>query len=378
MLTYRLTEFNKEAALPFLQSLFCFKGYDSSKRFLIIQTFTYLLSFVLTLAIDNTLAQLFILATGTLILTLSTKRRLHDANLTNYRFYLPVLAFSIIFLLHIVTASKTFWLIQLFVYLMNFSLFQKKPETLRQYILGYNGPVDMEIYENNVDKTVRKNRIEPTLFSNISVDNTTSALFNDSSEKIAESPKIIEAPKELNNSILFIQKNNKLISVVLSFLFIVTICFVYFSLDFSHNVQLQNEGELATQQSQTKSQQPTRMYKVDFNDNFSIQLTSDKALVLSWPGNNNEISTVWSLTSAKGDKTCQEIAFNNKQKYRPLTVTYENDNKFYATFSPLDTSDLIQNLAFKNKFVLCNFDFSLKGSQAVLGKSLIYREYLKY
>jgi hypothetical protein len=50
----------------------------------------------------------------------------------------------------------------------------------------------------------------------------------------------------------------------------------------------------------------------------------------------------------------------------------------FADFSPLDTQQLIQLIAFKRSFNLCDYDFSLKGSQAALGKHHAYAPYVEY
>lgn len=95
-------------------------------------------------------------------------------------------------------------------------------------------------------------------------------------------------------------------------------------------------------------------------------MLENNALIIHWQVNTNRDGEIWSQISAKGDERCQQIYFNKKTQFRPLWVEVEDSIDFYAYFSPLDTKDLIQSLANRSKFSLCNFDFSLKGSQAQL------------
>ena len=102
-----------------------------------------------------------------------------------------------------------------------------------------------------------------------------------------------------------------------------------------------------------------------------------KALVVHWQADVVDNNEFWTLGTAIGDKSCKAIEFNNELPIRTLKVSTEN-NGFYAYFSPLDTKALIKNIAFKNNFALCGYKFSLKGSQAALGKSAFYSPLVEY
>ena len=69
------------------------------------------------------------------------------------------------------------------------------------------------------------------------------------------------------------------------------------------------------------------------------------------------------------------IEFNNGDKVRTITVVAEDAGSYYANFSPLDTQKVITSLAKRNKFSLCGYNFSLKGSQRTLNSQQVYSDY---
>ena len=83
------------------------------------------------------------------------------------------------------------------------------------------------------------------------------------------------------------------------------------------------------------------------------------------------------MLSGSGDKSCQTISFNKGEAIRPIGVLVDNGSDYFASFSPLDSKELIQALAFRGNFSLCGYNFSLKGSQAVLGKNSQYAPFLE-
>jgi hypothetical protein len=118
-------------------------------------------------------------------------------------------------------------------------------------------------------------------------------------------------------------------------------------------------------------------------DAFSLYLSPYKGLIISWQADEVNNGTLWSQVDVQGDKSCNNIAFSprksNKQNtFRTLNVTVEETTNYYASFSPLDTKELIQSLAFRGKFSLCGYSFSLKGSQSALGKNKHYAEWVDY
>ncbi|MCG9697817.1 hypothetical protein [Shewanella sp. Isolate11] len=110
-------------------------------------------------------------------------------------------------------------------------------------------------------------------------------------------------------------------------------------------------------------------------DGFSVLLDGD-ALLLKWLGERGDPGLIWSLKTAKGDSSCQNVTFNNGTQYRPVEVNLMKDTSTVARFSPLDTKAIIQDIAMRGNLTMCGYQFSLKGSQAALAKEVAFRPYL--
>ncbi|QDF65370.1 hypothetical protein FJQ87_00565 [Shewanella sp. SNU WT4] len=106
--------------------------------------------------------------------------------------------------------------------------------------------------------------------------------------------------------------------------------------------------------------------RVALPDGFYLQFEQGQ-LLLQWFGNNKQMGELWSLTTAKGDKRCSELVFNNGNSYRPLQVTIEANSMTQARFSPLDSDKIIEDVAYRGQLNLCGYQFALKGTQAALG-----------
>lgn len=119
-------------------------------------------------------------------------------------------------------------------------------------------------------------------------------------------------------------------------------------------------------------------HHITLPDNFSLMVSPYNGLIISWQADNAENKALWNIADVQGDDSCQSIIFNKGEAIRSLTVTVENSNLYSAHFSPLDTKALVKNIAFKGSFSLCGYDFSLKGSQAVLGKTEFYANLIEY
>ena len=111
-------------------------------------------------------------------------------------------------------------------------------------------------------------------------------------------------------------------------------------------------------------------------DNFTLYLSQHQGLIINWQADEVANGEFWSQQSIQGDKSCTAITFNKGDDVRTLLVAVEDTNEYFAHFSPLDTKTLIKALAFRGNFTLCGYKFSLKGSQAVLGKNNSYGQYL--
>ena len=110
-------------------------------------------------------------------------------------------------------------------------------------------------------------------------------------------------------------------------------------------------------------------------DGFNVLLEGD-VLLLSWLGERGEPGLIWSLATAKGDESCQNLTFNNDAQYRPIEVRLTATTATVARFSPLDTRAILNDIAMRGSLKLCGYQFSLKGSQAALAKEPAFRPYL--
>jgi hypothetical protein len=117
--------------------------------------------------------------------------------------------------------------------------------------------------------------------------------------------------------------------------------------------------------------------KVTFPDGFELVLYGD-ILAFRWLGDDGEAHDLWRLDTAKGDKRCTELVFNNGSKYRPLQVSLLSDSATEAKFSPLDTQAIINDIALRGSVKICGFNFSLNGSQSALGQNSRFSDFLTY
>lgn len=117
-------------------------------------------------------------------------------------------------------------------------------------------------------------------------------------------------------------------------------------------------------------------HRVDFDDNFSLFASQFTGLILHWKADQSVTQTLWDIEHAEGDQNCGLLDFNKGDDYRTTKVYVENGQDYYANFSPLDTRMIVKDIARRGSFKLCGYKFSLKGSQATLGKHYFYSDYL--
>jgi hypothetical protein len=115
-------------------------------------------------------------------------------------------------------------------------------------------------------------------------------------------------------------------------------------------------------------------HQATFTDGFSLFTSEFSGLTIHWQGENTQQLQLWHMQKAQGEQSCQAIIFNNGDTFRTIEVNIENQSKYYANFSPLDSEDILSSIAKRGSFLLCGYKFSLKGSQAVLGKHPYYSE----
>jgi len=146
--------------VPLLKSLFCYLGSDNRVRFAIICFSCHLFFIIFTSLFSfSTLASLCILALSSVVLSLTTKRRLTDAHLGKNWLIFPNAFFVVIsFITMMISESIAYWLMLLPLVIYSLLLTYRR-KTNHNYILGYNGPVDLGCYQQS---TSLNKRIEPT------------------------------------------------------------------------------------------------------------------------------------------------------------------------------------------------------------------------
>lgn len=249
--------------------------------------------------------------------------------------------------------------------------------------MGYVGPVDLSTTKS--DHTLRSTRIEPTLASetsdpsgNVSIghEQYTQTSYNSPQEEaeLHTATKDIKSQEDLGEQIRHVLVQNR--NAVIVFL---SICFVVLLGVFvSVMVKAPEPEELQLTEQVPVKQALVREHLLAMPDDFTLQLTEFKGLVISWQTQNASESVLWDQKTTNGDIGCSIIEFNNGDKVRTIDVVVEQDAFHFAQFSPLDTKNIISSLAKRGSFKLCDYKFSLKGSQAALGKHPVYAEYLSY
>jgi hypothetical protein len=313
-------------------------------------------------------------------LTYTTKRRSNEINIEKYWLVAPNLAFFITGLLILIVESNyIYWLAllpnALFLLILSQKEINKKP-----YILGYYGPIDFTIYQKS---NQRSQRVEPTFSTPSSVQAINSAQVNvGANQHLRQIPRSSSNSQKTNNNLDFLELitnqfiANKRIAIIISaivalMLFIITLNNSFFS------PSQENAPEILEQAS-IVNEQTSHNNIIALPDDFSLMTTSYDGIVISWSADNTDKNTLWNIKKAQGDKSCQAITFNNKDKFRTLLVSVENTSTYFAEFSPLDTNKILKDMAFRSSFSLCGYKFSLKGSQAILGKKVYYSEKIDY
>lgn len=378
--------------MPFLQAVFCLKGFDDRNRFFATSIFT-ILGFIFCSAIlSNYLVVSFvILFILTLVLTCSAKRRLHDAKLNKNWQLVPgglLLLTGILSLLLESTGSYYLLILPLLSIALLLTYPSKKTNKKANYILGYFGPVDLSEYKQKpVAIKTPNQRIEPTL----AAEGANEQLY--SYETIAEQSitpdhtfddEIDSKQADIGELIRLKFLGNRKIQLGL----IASVTLIFLGVLVNSTISaipteqnITNKSELHEPQVLDSSASATILTNKDhllaMPDNFNLYLSEYQGVIIHWQADEVANGELWSQLSTKGDESCQSIKFNKGSSIRPLSVLVENGSEYFASFSPIDSSELIKALAFRGKFSLCGYSFSLKGTQAVLGKHSQYAPFLE-
>ena len=380
-----------EIFVPFLQAAFCLKGFDDRSRFFATSTIA-LLGFIFCSAIFSAYLAIsfIILLLLTTVLTLSTKRRLHDAKLNKNWQLVPGALFLLTGGLCLFIESSSSYYLLILPALSTALLLtypSKGEDSIGKYILGYHGPIDLSAYlhEANASKT-HNQRVEPTMAANYtSEQHHHNEIINEPINEQTITPLPSPDNKQIDIGELIRLKflnNRKLqlgliasISLVILAVFITSLSTSINEPDNSTAVADLNKSNLLNKNA-SMNVMANKAHLLAMPDNFNLYLSDYQGVIVHWQADLIADGELWSLSTATGDKSCQTIKFNKGAPLRPLSVLVENGSDYFARFSPLDSKELIRALAFRGKFSLCGYSFSLKGSQAVLGKNTNYAPFL--
>ena len=377
--------------MPFLQAVFCLKGFDDRSRFFATAIISILGFIFLSAIFSGYLAVSFaILLLLTAVLTCSTKRRLHDAKLNKNWQLVPggLLLLTGVLSLFIENSSSYYLLILPALSIALLLTYSSKNQKVgNNYILGYYGPIDLSLYiKAPIVMKSHNQRIEPTLIT----DGASEQFYIN--ETVAEQNIPTDDPSDFEANgkqadigeliRLKFLSNRKLQLGILACVSLVFIA-VFINSAFNainqentdtHNTEL-NEPQVLSN-NLVANILTKKEHLLAMPDNFNLYLSEYRGIIIHWQADQVAQGELWSQLSASGDNSCQTITFNKGSSIRPLAVFVENGSEYFASFSPLDSVELIQALAFRGRFSLCGYKFSLKGSQAVLGKNNQYAPFL--
>lgn len=317
-------------------------------------------------------------------------RRLHDAKLNRNWLIAPSFTFTLVAVVIIFSEQYSSYYLLVIPILCSAVLLTYPSVTKHKFILGYFGPVDLTEYQQELHPNKQtKFRIEPTLIGGnaVNLDNNTQHSVNASdvgesyySQSVDSSTRQTDIGELIRLKLL---KNKKAQLLVIAIIVITLIGVIasWFVNYLSSNDKALTEVDL-NKQIETKINRPTRNHPLEMPDNYTLYLSEHQGISINWQADEVTDSVLWSQLTAQGDESCKEISFNKGEPIRTLSVQVLKNGgsnvDYFADFSPLDSKSLIQALAFRGSFTLCGYDFSLKGSQAALGKNSQYAQWVDY
>jgi len=376
-----------ELLVPLLKSLFCLKGHDNGRRFLIVSLVCYLLLILLSSVLSKALILvIMLLMISTPILATSAMRRIHDAGFATPFAVIPVAIYwlNLFGISYIEHGSR--WALLALAVVVTMAMATISNARIRRnhnYHFGYHGPVNL----NGTDEIpVQLNRIEPTIAgqktANINPEISTSSDHLSTNENNRTTGTNNQRPPtnhwEQQLGKWFIN-NRKLSSIIISVFLLVSFMIALLPLFDDEHIDI---PEKETQKT-NMAKQKIRLNKIEMPDQFWVMLDQNDALTIGWEGDIktesdlDEDNSYWSAYTGKGDKTCVDLHFSLGDEIKTLLVTVKNGGDYYADFSPVDTEIIVKSIADKDRFKLCGYEFVLKGTRSLLRKNSKYSKYLK-
>lgn len=368
-----------------LHALICFEGRDHNIRFLLLSLAIYLFFMLNSLLFGDSIA-LYMLLNFTLLLamTATANRRVRDAQIPAVWQFMPVGVFALVAFLPLVYAHNSFFTMLLAIPATLLMTIKPSAE-VHHYVWGYEGPVNFEASHNNTPTSNQYvERIEPTFVSGQDQSYGQTATNDQQNQQQPDTQYI--TPQPINDwyepTRLFMLKHQTITLSISGILLLTTVVGLTYPL-FADSDSV-TDGQVVEQLEQQEEPKPqpfvsqVRQYAFEMPTNdYSLMLTEHNGLVIHWPSYDENNPQLWSIASGKGEQSCEEIVFNDRQKVRTILVSIEGDGDYYASFSPLDTEKLVTGIADKSKFTLCGYDFSLKGTRSAISQSDIYSEFLR-
>jgi len=384
-----------------LKSLICIQGYDNGRRFLLINLSSYFLLLILNPLLNQANIVMLLLVFITIpILIASSIRRINDAGFSAHLAIIPPSIFILSTVILSYVESNSRWAILLLSVITTLTFTTISNARIRRnhhYNLGYSGPVKAFVNEQ-IEK--QSSRIEPTITAQQSSIDTSDLVDTSSSTDILASisasepmtddlqqkPLFNQSQSTAENSPLnkinweqqfsqWIISNKKMALALISFLTILILTIIIFS------SEPQTEDSIEIKPA--IPQQKQRLNKIEMPDQFWIMLDKFDSLTIGWEGDyksGTDYETgknYWSAATGIGDKDCINLNFILGEKLRALNVKVKNNSDYYADFSPVDTLTIIQSIANKDRFRLCGYEFTLKGTGKLLRANKKYSSYLE-
>ena len=377
--------------MQFLKSLFCFQGFDNRPRFFAIFSTIHIIFTMLASAFSGSyLISVVLLVLFSLVLALTSLRRLHDAKLNKNWLLAPSITFALVALIIVFSEQNSSYYLLIIPALCS-ALLLTYPSTINlNFILGYYGPVDMSEYQENTHQNKQtKFRIEPTLVGdnavNFNNDVQSSLQTNEfNRDNYSHNARANSKQADIGEMIRLKLLSNKKAQLIIVAIVSLTLTGVAVSwlVNYFNTTDKTLPEDKGSQQTVHAAPSLSRNHQLTMPDNYTLYLSEHQGISINWQAEEVSDTALWSQLTAQGDESCKEISFNKGDPIRTVLVQVENSGganiDYFASFSPLDSQALIQALAFRGNFTLCGYDFSLKGSQAALGKNKQYAQWVDY
>ncbi|QQX79867.1 DUF805 domain-containing protein [Shewanella sp. KX20019] len=358
-------------------ALFCLIGRDNGQRFASISGLIFFTLLLAMVVFGTASVQYLVGLLLSPILTLTSLRRLRDSGKSPRLTALVVAPFILVMLTLIHIDSVMLLLTFMLFAALAIGYIAILPATsATQYQQGYSGPIKVSA---NTRASNARVRVEPTLSNHKSEADLTTFTEPTVEENDNEFADPQTSRPSNRSNVRFTQMQNWLMSnqkVAFSAVASLTLVMLLLSIWSLIPTDAVNATEQDIAEVSNIANTPIIEREITtLPDGFSLVLEDD-VLIVRWLGETGLPTELWSLATAKGDRSCSALKFNNGTEYRTVVVDLLADTGTEARFSPLDTKAIIVDMARRGSVNLCGYNFSLKGSQAAIGKVAAFSTYL--